>query len=164
MGFQKNLNNDLPVGVEGDFASTNPYHTLLVGEGEAKAGESGVLIGRFAWFDPDTGTVSNAKTSAKALIGFARRDNTALIVQFTEESSLKIPKGFAVTLYDGGDFWARFAGGAQIGQKVYANTMDGSVNAADSLPAAVDGANFADTGFVVASNADAGALAKITKY
>lgn len=47
MGFQKTLNRDLPVGVEGDFASTNPYHTVLAGEGALKAGAGGVKIGVF---------------------------------------------------------------------------------------------------------------------
>lgn len=70
-----------------------------------------------------------------------------------------IPKGFGVTLYDGGDFWARFAAGAQIGQKVFASIADGSVIAATEAPADTE-----DTGFIVASKAEAGALAKITKY
>lgn len=158
MSFQKNLNNDLPVGVEGDFASTNPYHTMLVGEGEAKAGENGVTVGRFAWFDPETGTASNVKC-ANGLIGFIRRDNIAMIIQFNQEANMLIPKGFGVTLYDGGDFWARFAAGAQIGQKVFASIADGSVIAATEAPADTE-----DTGFIVASKAEAGALAKITKY
>lgn len=157
MGFQKTLNRDLPVGVEGDFASTNPYHTVLAGEGALKAGSAGVKIGVFAWADPATGLVSNAQV-ANGVLGFVRRDNTALITQYLAESSMLIPAGFGITLYDKGDFWARFAGGATIGQKVFASIVDGSLSAAASAPA-----NTVDTGFVVASTAAAGALAKITK-
>lgn len=158
MGFQTHLNNDLPVGVEGDFASTNPHRSMLAGEGQIKAGDKGVVVGSFAWFDPETGLATNAKVD-NGLIGFVRRDNTALINEYLAESSLTIPKGFVVTLYDGGDFWARFAGGAMVGQKVYANTTDGSVVAANTAPA-----NHEETGFIVASKAEAGALAKITKH
>ena len=157
MAFQKTLNRDLPVGVEGDFASTNPYHSVLAGEGALKAGENGVTIGKFAWVDPATGLVSNAQV-ANGVFGFVRRDNTALITQYLAESSMLIPAGFGVTLYDKGDFWARFAGGATIGQKVFASITDGSVSAAATAPA-----DTVDTGFVVASTAAAGALAKITK-
>lgn len=158
MGFQTYLNNDLPVGVEGDFASTNPYYSVLAGEGQIKAGEKGVIVGSFAWFDPETGLATNTKV-ANGLIGFVRRDNTALLNEYLAESSLIIPKGFIVTLYDGGDFWARFAGGANIGQKVFANTANGSVVAADTAPA-----DYEETGFIVASKAEAGALAKISKH
>lgn len=157
MSFQKNLNRDLPVGVEGDFASTNPYHTVLAGEGALKAGADGVVIGAFAWADPDTGLVSN-KQVQNGILGFVRRDNTALISQYLAESSMRIPAGFIITLYDKGDFWARFEGEATVGQKVFASTKDGSVVAADTAPA-----DAVDTGFVVASNAEAGFLAKITK-
>lgn len=157
MSFQKTLNHDLPVGIEGDFASTNPYHTVLAGEGALKAGADGVVIGAFAWADPSTGLVSN-KQVQNGILGFVRRDNTALITQYLAESSLIIPAGFGITLYDGGDFWARFEGGATVGQKVFASIADGSVVAADTAPA-----DAVDTGFVVASNAEASSLAKITK-
>lgn len=157
MSFQKTLNRDLPVGVEGDFASTNPYHTVLAGEGALKAGADGVVIGAFAWADPSTGLVSN-KQVQNGILGFVRRDNTALITQYLAESSLIIPAGFGITLYDGGDFWARFEGGATVGQKVFASIADGSVVAADTAPA-----DTVDTGFVVASSAEASFLAKITK-
>ena len=157
MGFQKTLNRDLPVGVVGDFASTNPYHTVLAGEGALKAGAGGVKIGVFAWVDPATGLVTNAQV-ANGVLGFVRRDNTALINQYLAESSMLIPAGFGITLYDKGDFWARFAGGATIGQKVFASITNGTVTSAATAPA-----DTVDTGFVVASTAVAGALAKITK-
>lgn len=157
MSFQKTLNRDLPIGIEGDFASTNPYHTVLAGEGALKAGADGVTIGVFAWANATTGLVSN-KQVQDGILGFVRRDNTALISQYLAESSMRIPAGFGITLYDGGDFWARFDGGATVGQKVFASIADGSVVAADTAPA-----DTVDTGFVVASNAEAGFLAKITK-
>ena len=158
MGFQKTMNRDLPVGVEGDFASTNPYHSVLAGEGQLKAGAVGVVIGLFAWANMETGLVTNAKV-AGGVLGFVRRDNSGLITQYLAEAGMTIPKGFGVTLYDGGDFWARFPAGATVGHNVFAKDADGTLAAAagDTLT----GHTF--TGFVVASKAAAGELAKITK-
>lgn len=162
MGFQTRLNRDLPIGIEGDFASTNPYHTVLTGEEGFRAAKGGVTIGRFAWADAETGLVTNAKVE-KGILGFVRRDNTALIAEYLAESSLVIPEGFGITLYDKGDFWGRFAAGATIGQKVLANTQDGSLSAADAETAATESESTVDTGFIVASTALAGELAKITR-
>ena len=158
MGFQKTLNRDLPIGVEGDFASTNPYHSVLAGEGMFKAAPAGVIIGRFAWANMDTGLVTNAKV-AGGVIGFVRRDNSGLITQYLSEAGMTIPSGFGVTLYDGGDFWARFPAGATVGHNVFAKDADGTL--ATAAGATLAGHTF--TGFVVASKAAAGELAKITK-
>ncbi|WP_432784688.1 hypothetical protein AAEX37_01963 [Oligella sp. MSHR50489EDL] len=157
MGFQKNLNRNLPVGVEGDFASTNPYHSVLTGEGALKAGKEGVVIARFAWADAESGLVSNAKT--EGVLGFVRRDYSGLINQHLDEAGMTIPKGFGVTLYDGGDFWVRFEEGATVGHKVYASDGDGTVKSSAESTLA----GHTDTGFVVATKAAAGELAKITK-
>lgn len=158
MPFQRTMNGDLPIGVEGDFASTNPYHTLLGGESRYKAGKDGVWQGRFAWIDAITGLVSNVK-GTNTIFGFVYRDQTAVNAGYLGGASLLIPKGFGVTLYDGGDFLARFANGAVMGQKVYASETDGTVIASDA-----DKAGYTNTGFTVASNADANQLATITKY
>lgn len=158
MPFQKTLNRDLPVAVEGDFASTNPYHSVLAGEGQLKAGSGGVVVGRFAWVDTSLGTVGNAK-GANTLLGFVYRDKSALITDYLGEASLTIQKGFGVTLYDGGDFWGRFADGAAIGQNVFANNTDGAL-VADDIDTLAD---HTLTGFKVGSTAAAGELAKITK-
>ena len=160
-GFQNRLNNDLPVGVEGDFASTNPHHTLLnASEAQYKAGASGVTVGRFAWVDPSTGLATNVKGSL-TLIGFIGRAGTAVIPNGTgAESSLLVRSGFGVTPYDGGDFWGRFVGGAVIGENVFAKDADGTLvsNSGTTL------ASHTLTPFKVASTAAANELAKITGW
>lgn len=158
MGFQKTMNRDLPIGVAGDFASTNPYHSMLAGEGQFTAGDKGVTVGRFAWADNDTGAVLNVK-SDDARLGFVYRDQSAIITAYLAESSMVIPTGLGVTLYDGGDFFASFAAGASIGQKVFASDTDGTAKASSSATEA----GYTDTGFTVASKAAAGAVAMITK-
>ena len=154
-GFQTYINRDLPVGVEGDFASVNPWYSLQspVG-GNFRAGTDGVKIGTFAWVDMDTGLASNTKGSLK-IGGFIGRQNQAVV--FTdEEGSLVIPKGRGVTLYKSGDFWARFPNGATAGQLVVADSATGVLSAVDAI---ADGA--IDTGYVIATNCSTNELAKI---
>ena len=108
MPFQSRINRTLPVGVEGDFASTNPYHSLLnASGGQYKAGSAGVIVGRFAWVDDATGLAVNAKGSLTRG-GFVKRANTATVLTPSQEYSLTIRGGFEVELFDGGDFFARF--------------------------------------------------------
>ena len=114
MPFQSRINRTLPVGVEGDFASTNPYHSLLnASGGQYKAGATGVVVGRFAWVDDATGLAANAK-GALTRGGFVKRANTATVLTPGQEYSLTIRGGFEVELFDGGDFYARFAAGATL--------------------------------------------------
>lgn len=161
MGFQTKVNTDIPVGIEGDFASTNPYHTLLAGTGNLRAGDAGVYVGRFAWVNEEAGTAEN-KLIENARLGFVRRDHRAVITSYHAESTLLINGGLEVTLYDAGDFWARFDNGASIGASVYASNADGKPLAVANGVAAPTG--YTETNFKVASKAEAGGLAKITKY
>ena len=125
MPFQSRINRTLPVGVEGDFASTNPYHSLLnASGGQYKAGASGVVVGRFAWVDDATGLAANAK-GLLTRGGFVKRANTATVLTPGQEYSLTIRGGFEVELFDGGDFYARFAAGASSGQNVFPSDTTG---------------------------------------
>jgi hypothetical protein len=89
-----------------------------------------VTVGRFAWVDDVDGvTVDNYGTYTGAPSGFVHRDNNALITEYLGESSMVIPKGFPVTLFNEGDFWAKVAGAtaATVGASVYANYNDGTI-------------------------------------
>jgi len=160
MPFQSRINRTLPAGVEGTFASTNPYHALLnAAQGQYKAASAGVVVGRFAWVDPVTGLATNVK-GALTVGGFVLRANTATVLTPGQEYSLTIRGGFEVELFDGGDFWSRFAAGATIGQNVFASDADGTLVSSA-------GTTLADhtlTPFKVASTAAAGELAKITGW
>ena len=159
-GFQSRINRTLPVGVEGDFASTNPYHSLLnASGGQYKAASAGVIVGRFAWVDDATGIASNVKGSLTRG-GFVRRANTATVLNPGQESSLTIRGGFEVELIDGGDLYARFADGATSGYFVLANDATGVLvaNATDTL------ASHILTPFKVVNTVAAGELAKITGW
>ena len=160
MPFQSRINRTLPVGVEGDFASTNPYHSLLnASGGQYKAGASGVVVGRFAWVDDDTGLAVNAKGTLTRG-GFVKRANTATVLTPGQEYSLTIRGGFEVELFDGGDFYARFAAGATSGQNVFASDTTGELVA----DAGATLASHTITPFKVVNTVLAGELAKITGW
>jgi len=145
--FQSVVNTNPALGVEGDFASANPRASMLAGDGSFVAASVGVIVGRFARARNSDGTVTNEATAAASRIGFVHRDQPAIITDFLGGATLLVPEGQPVTLFDGGDFWARFAGGATIGQKVYAGYADGAAIADDAnkvSPGAVATGNIAN--------------------
>jgi len=143
MGFQRTMNNDLPLAVEGDFASSNPRATVLAYEGQLVAGAAGVLVGRFAWADYATGLVLNSRsgnTAAQIPSGFIHREQQALITVFLGEASMQVPSGLMVTIHDSGDFFAKCKTAFTRGQKVFASVSDGSVSAGAAGALLNDGA------------------------
>ena len=126
-GFQRTVNTDPAPAIEGDFASANPRASLLTAGGLGLfAGTAGVIVGRFARAANTTGVVTNEDPGVASRTGFVGRDQVALITGWLAQSTMTVPAGVEITLHDDGDFWARFAGGAAIGQKVFANYADGS--------------------------------------
>lgn len=133
MSFQAQVNLQPAPAVEGDFASANPRAVLLAGEGTLVTGTSGVTVGRFAWTN-GSGVVNNSFTVG-GRVGFIHREQQAVITVFLDETSNVVPAGLPVTLYNQGDFWGKFAGGAAVGQKVYASYADGTLSAAATATA-----------------------------
>lgn len=129
MTFQQNTNVTQAPAQEGDFASRNPRHALLVTEGGHTAGPLGLVMGRFCWADPSTGLIlSNAGSGAPA--GFVHREQQALITAYLGQAGYTIPAGFGVAApFDGGDFWVKNAGTNFVtpGMKAYANNATGAV-------------------------------------
>jgi len=144
MGFQKVVNLYPAPGVEGDFASMNPFSSILAGGPPGQGGgtlvapASGVAVGRFAFVNPANGAVSQSYVVGYQ-IGFLGRNEQALITQFLGEYTLVVPCGFMINLFSGGDFWARFPAGATAGQKVYADPNTGLPISAASAPALASG-------------------------
>ena len=162
LGFQQTINRNLPVAVEGDFASAGVYHSVLAGNQQLKAGATGVTIARFGWANIADGTVANAKPAdtTNQVLGFVRRgENTALITGWRDQVSMLIPAGYGVTLYDRGDFWAVTTTAATVGQSVFASDTTGEI-ATGAAGATVAG--FTETNFKVASIGAVGELIKIT--
>lgn len=127
MTFQTTINIQQAPAVEGDWCDANPRHSVIAGEGALVSGAAGLTVARFAWAD-SSGLVSN--TGVGAPTGFVHREQQALITAYLAGYSMIIPAGRAVTLMRNAGVWARFAGGATAGQKVYASYADGTMTAA----------------------------------
>lgn len=154
MSFQKTLNRDLPRGVAGDFASVNPRGSMLAGEGALRTAEL-ITVGKFAFADTDTGLVHQAHADGYRA-GFVHRNNNATILG-NEEASMGILSGRQCTLYTTGDFYTIFDADVTVDQLVFANKADGKPVGADAVSAET-----VATKFIVAENATAGQLCRIT--
>lgn len=165
MGFQKVINSQPGVSEAGDFADAGIRANVLAGAGALVAADSPrrPIVGNFAWGD-QAGTLaySSYRGEATVKIGFVHREMNALITAFLAEGSQVIQAGTAVTLYDQGSYWAKFAAGATVGQKVFANYADGSVYAAaagtSTQTASVTGAIAVTTGTLTVSAVGSGVL------
>lgn len=147
--FQSVINDYQAPGVEGDFASTNPYATVLAGPGSLVSPKGGVRVGRFVWVGPQ-GQVS-ASFVAGYQIGFLGRNMQGLITEFLGESTMGVPEGFMITLFNGGDFWAKFPAGATPGGYVYADPNDGTPLYAATNAAPTLGTATAQSGSTISS-------------
>lgn len=146
-GFQRSINTDPAPAIEGDFASANPRASLLAGPGELTAGALGVIVGRFAWALNSNGQVSNAYpggTGVVARLGFVHRNQPAVITAWLGESTMTVNPGLEMTLFDMGDFWARFVAAVTPGQKVFVNYATG-LAVGGTAGTAPDGATFLAT-------------------
>lgn len=152
MPFQTHANYTWPLGWPGGFASANPHKSVVSPSLGFRAGENGVVVGRFAWADAD-GIVTNAGTERPT--GFVYRNQQAVIADITGRYSNTINAGFPVTLAEGGDFFAAASTDATVGQAVYASTKDGSISTAAKGNPPTD---TIDTSWVVARGGAVGEL------
>lgn len=131
--FQSTVNDVQAPGVEGDFASTNPFSSVLAGPGKLVAPAGGARVGSFLWVGP-TGQVSQSFVAGWQ-IGYLLRNEQALITEFLGSYTMIVPQGFPITLVNSGDFWARFTAGATVGNNVYADPDNGAPLAGATAPA-----------------------------
>jgi hypothetical protein len=154
MSFQKTINDQQAPGVKGDFASTNPFSSVLAGQGTLVAPPGGLLVGNFFWIGPD-GTCSQSFVAGWQ-VAFLGRNEQALITIFLGEASMLVPAGFPVVGFNGGDFWAQFEAGATVGQLVFADPNNGAPLAGATAPAGATStasAGFTGTGTVTNGSA-----------
>src|ERR1035441_6637215 len=97
-GLQTFVNNELPMGVLGDFCGANIKTSVPSPPFGYIAPVGGTLIGAFAWGDPASKLATNYY-KPNAMLGFVHRENQALITSFLGLSTLTIPQGLRVTIY-----------------------------------------------------------------
>jgi len=129
MAFQQNIQVTQAPAVAGDFASTNPRHSVLSVPGGFVAGASGLTVGLFAWADVTGIILSN--TGSGAPTGFLHRNLQGLIGGYLAGSGMLVPAGMGIgELFNGGDFWVKNAGAGAVtvGMKAFANNTTGAVS------------------------------------
>lgn len=136
-GFQTFVQQQPAIGVEGDFASTNPRASVppVIGGAFKVAPGQSVRVGYFAWANQQTGLVysSAAAAGSNAVMGFvARQPNepSVVITQFLGESRMTLEAGMPVTLMATGDYYANLPG-ADAGEFIYADPATGAPTLSD---------------------------------
>ena len=161
LGFQTYVNNQLPIGVAGDYAGANIRTSVLAPPGGFVAAAVGVIVGAFAWGNPATGIASNFYQGASGL-GFVHREQQAFITAFLAYATMEILPGNMVTLMNQGDYLAIFTAGATVGQKVYADPVTGLCTAAATgggVSASIATSSIANTGVLTSGAVTGSALA-----
>lgn len=158
MPLQSQVYINPAIGIPGDFASDNPYQTLLAPKAAHRVGDTPVTIATFAAADQETGEVSNTITTGKAIGFVGRASNRAIITNWLGSASMAIQPGDGITLYSKGDFYVISEDNASYGDKVFALNATGVVKFS-----ATTVADATDTGFTVAVPAAAGEIVTITK-
>lgn len=139
MPFQQQVNLNQAPGFIGAIASMNPIASVVAGPGGLVAGAGGVVVGRFAWNSyPNSASVSgnpgqavNYCLTGRVPDGFIGNLQEGLITIWLTESTLVVPVGYGVTEYNRGDFWAlNTMADAAMGNKVFANLLDGQITTA----------------------------------
>jgi hypothetical protein len=128
LGFQQYANNQLPVGVAGDFADTTPRASVQAPPQGFVAAPEGLTVGCFGWGNPATRIASNYYQPNSGL-GFVHREQQALITAFLAVATMEILPGDMAILMNQGGYWGIFTGGATVGQKVYADPTYGTLTA-----------------------------------
>lgn len=150
------------LGVEGDFASTNPRATAPNNNGKYLSNGT-PIIGQFCWTGED-GLLASSGTGAP--LGFVARDGNFSLISDFDGYTLTISKGMETTVHIAGDFYVRPQFDVLVGDIVQASLTDGSVKpltpTEGALPAAEDG--YALTKFTFKTAASAGELAIISTY
>lgn len=154
--FQAQVNAQPAPALSGDFASSNPRASAIAGPGQLVVPSGGLTVGAFAFINPADNTVHQSYVSGYE-IGFVGRRQDGLITVFLAESVYALQAGFPLTLFSGGDFWAKFPAAAPTpGVPVYANTTDGT--------AQVSASGGVLSGWTLRSIALAGEIAKMSTY
>lgn len=154
--FPKTVNMYPAIGVPGAFASVNPDVSTALG----RVAGGVVPVGGFCWDDPDNEGTVLAKGTGKPL-GFVARDVMYPIFDLSTEKPNVVPAGYNVNVQVQGDFYVSVAAAVTKGQKVFANTKDGSVSGAAAGATVTDAA---ETDWAFATSAGKDEIAIITNY
>ena len=126
-GFQKTINNELPLPTPGSFASCNPRQSLISGDSQYTAATGGVTVGAFGWVN---GNLIQSYSTGVAPDGIVGNELQAVITTWLAESTYTIPAGLPIVPYSSGDFWLKAVGTVTRGQKVFTDLSTGLMSRA----------------------------------
>lgn len=154
MGFPNAVRLQPEVGVPGTRASMNPISVI------SRVAQTPVNVAAFVWPGTDTDNQVQNTGSGKPL-GLAITDQIGVIPNYLQEYSMQVPAGFPVQIAERGEFFAKSANVATLGQKVFATLADGTLQFG-AAGATIAGA--IETAFVVTRGGAANAVIKISTW
>jgi hypothetical protein len=129
------------------------------------------MVGRFAWFDPDSPldpndapkVVLSYSEDPQPVVGFVHREQQGLITHWLGGAGMWVAPGVMVTLHQLGGFFVRNAGDdrAILGMHAYASMEDGSIQFGPPGTAIAD---WVETKWFATSQGDPGMLVKMSSY
>lgn len=128
---QSAINRYPSEAVAGDRASQEPIVHLpynCIAEA-TEDGTQGVIVGQFVWAGTAQGLVMNSTSVATDKpLGLVERLIDHFNYDVLSDGTMLIAEGQTVTVVTEGDMYAVSSTAATYGQKVYANTKDGSIS------------------------------------
>lgn len=158
MSFQKKVSTDIAAGIAGQIASLNP---AVFDTNNFPAGENGVTAGLAVWIDAANESYANAGTGKP--LGIAIAEYAHANLDLAEDSSMTIPAGDTVTVLKKGDIYVNCTTASTVGQKIFANTKDGTLKA-DAASADTEGSDFVETDFAVVESGSVNSLILISNW
>lgn len=144
------------IGIPGAYAAINP----IVSTAKGYVASAACNIGGFVWADAKKkGCVKPTGTGRP--LGFAVREITNPL-GIDVKASNTVPVGYPVSVEVKGDFFAVTTTAATVGQKVFANTENGTIKTVDDAKTTVEGA--VETDFEVIQAGDAGDVIIISNW
>ncbi|MEX3628098.1 MAG: hypothetical protein VB138_00170 [Burkholderia sp.] len=138
----------------GTRASMNPISVI------SRNAQGTVNVAAFVWPGTDTDNqVQNTGTGNP--LGLAIVNQNGIIPNYLQEFSMQVPGGFPVEIAEQGEWFAKSANVATLGQKVFATLADGTLQFG-AKGATVTGA--VETKFVVTRGGAANAIIKISTW
>ena len=153
--FQKTVALTPAVGVPGAYASINP----IISTAKGYIAATTVTIGGFVWEDTTYAGQVNSSGSG-APLGFACREVTNPLA-YNAVYANTVPAGEAVSVQVAGDFWATPTANVTKGNKVFANTSNGTLKGG-SAGATVS--SHVETNFVWLDSVNSGEIGRISCY
>ncbi len=122
--FQKQVQTTLAKGFAGQLASLNPQ---VYDTNNLPAGKSGITAGLAVWQKTDDNILENKGTGKP--LGIALANMNYVNYDLSKDASMLISEGQTIQVLKKGDVYVNCTTAANVGQKIYVNTTNGTFSA-----------------------------------